>query len=207
MSTTKLAIRYAIRLQSAITHSITSDSNIEIIDKIARIYLEEPGERKLFFMGVGKNSYLSQKLAATCQSLNIQATYLDAVHFMHGDAGFVRKNDIVIAFSKSGKTSELLHTLRYIKNTEQFSQVTVVAVYATNDTTAKLEISNLSDYQLVMYDLYEADCNCTVPSVSALVMQFLGDLIAFSIARHQQLTIEQFGITHPGGLIGQTINK
>jgi D-arabinose 5-phosphate isomerase GutQ len=56
-----------------------------------------------------------------------------------------------------------------------------------------------------MPHLEEADDAKTVPTVSALVMQFIGDTIALKLAATSKLTTEQFKLTHPGGNIGQTL--
>lgn len=103
-STIDLGVKYASLVNKSMVDTIADSNNIEVINAIVE-HLVTHSNATLYFMGVGKNSYLSHKLAATCQSLNIKASYLDAVHFMHGDAGTIRPGDLIIALSISG----LLH--------------------------------------------------------------------------------------------------
>lgn len=210
ISTLDLGVKYTGLINKALLSTIAQQSNIDVIDKVVQYIISNPMST-LYFMGVGKNSYLSHKLAATCQSLNIKASYLDAVHFMHGDAGVIRPNDVIIAFSKSGKTSELLHTLKYIKNNKEHFNAYVVSVFAHNDlqcnnSVKDMDIAINSDDQIILRDLKETDNIGTVPTTSALIMQFIGDIIALQIAMSNNLTSEEFGLTHPGGLIGQVHN-
>jgi D-arabinose 5-phosphate isomerase GutQ len=69
-----------------------------------------------------------------------------------------------------------------------------------------MDIAINSDDQIILRDLKETDNVGTVPTTSALIMQFIGDIIALQIAMSNNLTSEEFGLTHPGGLIGQVHN-
>jgi arabinose-5-phosphate isomerase len=206
-SVKQICDRYAERLINSLKSTI--DYNEFILDDLANaMYARLKTDSKLLFMGVGKNAYLSQKLAATFQSLNFQSSFFDANHALHGDLGFLKNGDILFAFSKSGKTSELLQTLRYIKSLQKFKDVLIVSMYAsygTSEQDGTNDILNLSNYVIEMPYLIEADDAETVPTVSALVMQFIGDALALKLTALTKLTTEQFKLTHPGGNIGQTL--
>lgn len=195
---------YSNRLSDALLSTL--HANVSVIDSIVNtIHACLSANQKVLFMGVGKNAYLSQKLAATFQSLNFQASFFDANHALHGDLGFLRNGDVIFAFSKSGKTSELLQTIKYIKSLPKFNNVIVVSMFASYVDSELTEIKTLSDFYLTMPNLEEADDAKTVPTVSALVMQFVGDAIALRLTALTKLTTEQFKLTHPGGNIGQTL--
>ncbi|WIC41439.1 KpsF/GutQ family sugar-phosphate isomerase [Chryseobacterium phage MA9V-1] len=212
ITTIDLGIKYAGKVSKSITDTFADRLNNVTINAIVTQFVHSPEGAKIMFMGVGKNSYLSHKLAATCQSLNINANYFDSVHAMHGDLGALRPGDIVIAFSKSGKTAELLHTLAYLKKHKKHFGVTTVGVFASDEgynseAVTSMEITKTTDYQILLRSCQELDDNKTVPTTSALVMQAVGDVIALQIASTNGLTTEQFGLTHPGGLIGAIHNK
>lgn len=199
-----ICAQYSERLSDALLSTLhTNRANIDKVVNVIQQRLHENG--KILFMGVGKNAYLSQKLAATFQSLNFQSSFFDANHALHGDLGFLLDGDVIFAFSKSGKTSELLQTLKYIKSLPKFSNVVVVSMFASYVDSELTDITNISDYVLPMPNLEEADDAKTVPTVSALVMQFVGDVIALRLTALSGLTKEQFKLTHPGGNIGQTL--
>ena len=57
--------------------------------------------------GIGKSGLVGRKLAATFSSTGTPAFFLHPVEGAHGDLGSLRKDDVIIAISKSGETAEL----------------------------------------------------------------------------------------------------
>jgi D-arabinose 5-phosphate isomerase GutQ len=148
LSIAEICDRYNNRLFNALIE--TTQHNAQNIELIADLVALRLGfGNKILFMGVGKNAYLSQKLAATFQSLNFQASFFDANHALHGDLGFLNDCDIIFAFSKSGKTPELLQTLSYIKSLPKFTNVIIISMYASYGTAEQdntKSIESLSNY-------------------------------------------------------------
>ena len=72
-------------------------------------------DRSIYFTGIGKNETIALKTANMFRSLQYAAHKICPVNAMHGDMGLIRKDDIVVALSKSGNTSELINFLQYIK--------------------------------------------------------------------------------------------
>ena len=62
---------------------------------------------KVIFSGVGKNSFICKKSAATFSSVGIPSFFVDPTGVSHGDAGQISKKDILIIISNSGNTIEL----------------------------------------------------------------------------------------------------
>ena len=58
--------------------------------------------------GVGKSGHIARKIAATLASTGSPAFFVHAAEAAHGDLGMITKDDVVIAISYSGTTSELL---------------------------------------------------------------------------------------------------
>ena len=54
---------------------------------------------KVIFSGVGKNSFICKKSAATFSSVGIPSFFVDPTGVSHGDAGQIEKKDILIIFS------------------------------------------------------------------------------------------------------------
>ena len=57
--------------------------------------------------GVGKSANIAQKVVATLNSTGTPSIFMHAADAIHGDLGIIRKEDIVIALSKSGETPEI----------------------------------------------------------------------------------------------------
>ena len=70
---------------------------------------------KVITLGLGKSSYIAMKMAATLSSTGTAALFLHPADALHGDIGVIKKNDVVIIYSNSGETSEILKLLPLLK--------------------------------------------------------------------------------------------
>src|SRR6202048_354692 len=79
---------------------------------------------KLVVLGVGKSGHIGRKIASTLTSTGSPAVVLDSLDALHGDLGMVADGDVVLAFSASGETEELLRVLPAIAR----FQVQIIAI-------------------------------------------------------------------------------
>lgn len=184
----------------------TSNLNAEIFERISSAIVNSYAMGgKVVFTGVGKNAFACQKLAATFNSLSLSAIAVSTEHLLHGDFGAIDRHDIVIGFSKSGNTLELTKAMGYINSkrneTQKFSNVRLFGVRAGNYSSNN-DMNYWSEEQVIIGDIFELDDWNTVPTISALALQFVGDCIAILVARQMGLSNDDFLLTHPGGTIG-----
>uniref|UniRef100_A0A1A9Z1H1 SIS domain-containing protein n=1 Tax=Glossina pallidipes TaxID=7398 RepID=A0A1A9Z1H1_GLOPL len=66
-------------------------------------------------MGVGKSGYIARKLAATFSSTGNPSFFMHPNEASHGDLGMLSSGDIIIAFSKSGESNEIIILISFIK--------------------------------------------------------------------------------------------
>jgi len=173
-----------------------NESSQKEIDKIVCIIKKCKG--KVIFTGIGKNSFIAAKEAATFSSIGIPSFYVDAVHMVHGDFGMIEKNDVVIALSKSGNTSELCHTLDYMYKNIFYSKLITI------DFNENSEISKYSDAEIHLPKINEMDQWDKVPTNSILFMQYVIDKIGIKVMNKKNFKLTDFVKTHPGGSIGKT---
>ena len=64
----------------------------------------------LITSGMGKAGQIAMNIATTFCSTGTPAYFLHPSEAQHGDLGIVRKNDVMLLISNSGKTRELLRT-------------------------------------------------------------------------------------------------
>ena len=69
----------------------------------------------LFFSGVGKSGFVVQKISQTLVSTGTKAVFLNPTDALHGDIGIVSPEDLVVLFSKSGSTDELIKLAPFAK--------------------------------------------------------------------------------------------
>ena len=69
----------------------------------------------ILFTGVGKSGFIAQKVSQTLVSTGTKAVFLNPTDALHGDLGIVGKEDLVVLFSKSGNTEELIRLVPYAR--------------------------------------------------------------------------------------------
>lgn len=87
--------------------SIKNLSNSVTDDFIRAVELILKSKGRVIVTGIGKSANIAQKIVATFNSTGTPAIFMHAADAIHGDLGIVRKDDVVIAISKSGETPEV----------------------------------------------------------------------------------------------------
>ena len=70
---------------------------------------------KLIVMGLGKSGHIADKIAATLSSTGTPSYFIHPSEAIHGDLGMIDEKDIVLIFSYSGETEEIISLLPYLK--------------------------------------------------------------------------------------------
>jgi len=65
--------------------------------------------------GIGKAGIIAQKISATLASTGTPSIFLHPVEALHGDLGRVRRDDVLVALSHSGRTDEILRLVDHLK--------------------------------------------------------------------------------------------
>uniref|UniRef100_UPI0028981AA8 SIS domain-containing protein n=1 Tax=Stenotrophomonas sp. TaxID=69392 RepID=UPI0028981AA8 len=65
--------------------------------------------------GMGKSGHIARKIAATLASTGTPAMFVHPGEAAHGDLGMVTAQDVFIAISNSGESSELMDILPVVK--------------------------------------------------------------------------------------------
>ena len=152
---------------------------------------------KVIFSGVGKNSFICKKAAATFSSVGIPSFFVDPTGVSHGDAGQIEKKDILILISNSGNTSELTNLLKFANR----FRIKIIGI-ASNSNSMLLKAS---DIKIVYPKLKESDPNNIVPTSSTSFVMLLCDCLATTIMEKQKFTKEKFSLYHKGGNLGATL--
>lgn len=152
---------------------------------------------KVIFSGVGKNSFICKKAAATFSSVGISSFFVDPTGVSHGDAGQIGKGDILIIISNSGNTSELTNLLKFANR----FRIKIIGI-ASNSNSMLLKAS---DIKILYPKLRESDPNNIVPTSSTSFVMLLCDCLASTIMAKKKFTKENFFLYHKGGNLGTTL--
>ena len=152
---------------------------------------------KVIFSGVGKNSFICKKAAATFSSVGIPSFFVDPTGVSHGDAGQIEKKDLLVIISNSGNTGELTNVLKFANR----SRIKIIGI-ASNQNSMLLKAS---DIKICYPKLRESDINNIVPTTSTSFVMMLCDCIATTIMNIRKFTKEKFFIYHNGGNLGASL--
>ena len=89
---------------------------------------------RVIVTGMGKSGHIARKVSATLSSTGTPSIFLHPAEAIHGDLGMVTSDDVVLAFSNSGETVEILNILPSLKRIGA-KLITVVGNH--NSTLAK----------------------------------------------------------------------
>lgn len=152
---------------------------------------------KVVTTGLGKSGFIARKMAATLTSVHIPGVYLHPVDALHGDLGLLGPSDVLVAFSKSGETSEVVHIVKLVRELG----MPVIAIASRQDTTMH-EIASICLYAPIVHEYDEHNILPTTSTTQALV---LADLLSVAAAQVNGDLVERLQRSHPQGGIGATL--
>ena len=152
---------------------------------------------KVVFTGVGKSGHIAEKLAATFASVGIPSFFMHATEAVHGDLGMVTSEDLVIAISNSGKTTEVLKILPVL-HAKKIKMVSITG----DDSSPLAQAANIS---LKVHVNSEADDFNLAPTSSSTAVLVVGDALALTASRLLGFDEQGFGLNHPGGALGKKL--
>jgi arabinose-5-phosphate isomerase len=154
---------------------------------------------KIAVTGLGKSGIICKKIAATLSSTGSPAIFLHAADALHGDCGLLARDDLVLAVSKSGETSEILQLL----NVSKRLGLPFIAMAGERD-------SALARYADVFLDVSVAEEACPLglaPTTSTAVAMAMGDALAMALMERKGFGREDFASLHPAGTLGKKLMK
>jgi len=147
--------------------------------------------------GIGKSGHIARKIAATLASTGTPALFLHPAEAAHGDLGMVTAQDVVIAISYSGESSELAVVIPAVK------RMGVPVIAMTGKPGSRL--AQVADVHLDVAVDKEACPLNLAPTASTTVTLALGDALAVALLELRGFKSEDFALSHPGGALGRRL--
>ena len=148
--------------------------------------------------GVGKAGWIGQKISASLASTGTRSHFLHPAEAIHGDLGRIGPDDIVLVFSNSGETGEIL---KLIPTLEKFGNA-IISITGRTDST----LANHSTAVLSYGTTIEACPLGLAPSTSTALMLALGDALSLVVSRMNNFQPVDFAKFHPGGSLGRRLS-
>ncbi|WP_210496731.1 KpsF/GutQ family sugar-phosphate isomerase [Microvirga antarctica] len=149
---------------------------------------------RVIVSGMGKSGHVARKIAATLASTGTPAHYVHPAEASHGDLGMIQPQDVIIALSWSGETSELADLIGYSKR----FRVPLIAMTSKASST----LGHAATVCLALPRAEEACPNGLAPTTSTTMQLALGDALAVALLEMRGFTAEHFRVFHPGGKLG-----
>ncbi|MBR9872289.1 MAG: KpsF/GutQ family sugar-phosphate isomerase [Gammaproteobacteria bacterium] len=147
--------------------------------------------------GMGKSGHIGNKIAATLASTGTPSFFVHPGEASHGDLGMITPQDVVIAISNSGSTSEVVTILPLIR---RMGAPLISMTGNTDSLLAKEAAANL--------DVSVASEACPLglaPTSSTTATLVMGDALAVALLEARGFSAEDFAFSHPGGRLGRRL--
>jgi arabinose-5-phosphate isomerase len=167
----------------------------QTFDRAAELILTISG--RVITCGLGKSGHIARKTAGTLSSTGTPSLFLHAAEAVHGDLGMVTANDIVLMYSQSGETDELV---RLFPSFRSIGAATILITGRPESSAGRL-----ADLVLDTRVDEEACPNNLAPTTSTTVMLALSDALAVAVMEQRGFGREDFARYHPSGTLGKRL--
>ena len=187
--------RNALDIEIAALNKLASRIEVNI-EPALKLITSSKG--RVIISGIGKSGLVGAKIAATLSSTGTAAYFIHSTDALHGDSGAILADDVIIAISNSGQTSEVVSFASMVKSWGN----KVIAITGKPES----ELGRIADVVLDISFEKESDPNGLAPTTSTTLTIALGDALAAALITHKNFTVQDFGKRHPGGSLGKKSN-
>ena len=152
---------------------------------------------RIIVTGMGKSGLIARKVAATLTSTGSPAVFLHPADALHGDMGNIRPSEVVLAFSNSGETREIIELLPHIK----LLGGKLIAVTQKKESTLASEAD-----VAIIFQITKEGCPLDLaPMASTTISISVGDALASALIHLRKFKPTDFGRFHPSGSLGKKL--
>lgn len=184
----------AIRIERDAIDALTQRINGQF-SKACEVIMACKG--RVVVTGMGKSGHIGNKIAATLASTGTPSFFVHPGEASHGDLGMITSQDVVIAISNSGNTSEVVTILPLIKR----MGAPLISMTGNADSVlAREAVANLD------VSVSEEACPLGLaPTSSTTATLVMGDALAVALLEARGFSAEDFAFSHPGGSLGRRL--
>ena len=169
---------------------------IDEIVSLSKIITEISGN--IFFGGVGKSGNMSKHCCDLLKSISLSCFNLNLLNLLHGDIGTIKKNDIVLFFSNSGNTIEILDIIKILKK----EKIYVVGICSNLNS----QFVKLCDKTIILPFQKEISGKIDKIPTNSCMSQLLFSNILVTILKNNIL-LNNYKKNHLSGNIGKNLLK
>ena len=168
--------------------------NLDEIKNIKNI-IQKHNNNIIYITGIGKCETLALHFSNLLKSISYQSFYISVQNSIHGDAGSIKENDLLIVFSKSGNSNELIQFL----NIQKIKNINSISI--TCSKTGK--INSLTKHNLVLPLINEIQLGINnIPNNSCTLMMLIINILTKML---ENIEKKEYKLNHSGGSIGKDL--
>lgn len=149
--------------------------------------------------GCGHSGIMCQHFAHLMCCIEQPAKFVSPAEAVHGGMGFLTRGDVMVLASRGGKTKELLPIVDICKS----KGIKIITV-TENTQSVIAEASDVVIRQYVNRETDKYNCQGTTSSTSLAV---IFQVLQTALIEETGFKNEQFALVHPGGAVGERLNK
>lgn len=149
--------------------------------------------------GCGHSGIICQHMAHLLCCIERPARFISPAEAVHGATGYLQKGDVMIFASRGGKTKELLPIIDICKA----KGVKIISV--TENLESPLAVN--ADVVIKQYVNRETDKYNSQGTTSTTALCMIFHALQTALIEETGFKNEQFALIHPGGAVGERLNK
>jgi D-arabinose 5-phosphate isomerase GutQ len=149
--------------------------------------------------GCGHSGIICQHFTHLMCCIERPARFISPAEAVHGGTGFLQEGDVMVFASRGGKTKELMPIVDICKK----KNVSIITITENMESP----LAQSADVVLKQYVNRETDkynCQGTTSSTSLAV---IFHVLQTALIEETGFKNEQFAAIHPGGAVGERLNK
>jgi D-arabinose 5-phosphate isomerase GutQ len=154
---------------------------------------------KIITCASGSSGIAARKFSHSLCCIERNAQFLSPAEAVHGGMGCMKKGDAVVMVSRGGKTSELLPIIDVCNKKE------VILIGITENLTSPL--AEKSNIVIPIKISKESDKYNVMATSSFIATVAIFDAMLVAVMEETNYQLEQFALIHPGGAVGNRLNK
>lgn len=189
-------IKEILRIEADAINSIPVNEEFEKAVETIHHSVHLKGGR-LIASGMGKAGQIADNIATTLSSTGTPASFLHPAEAQHGDLGVIRKNDVLLVLSNSGKTLEIVELVFLARRLHPALPLIVI----TGNPDG--ELPKISQAVIFTGNPPEVCSLGLTPTTSTTTMTVIGDVLVVLLMKKINFTAADYAKRHHGGYLGQ----
>jgi arabinose-5-phosphate isomerase len=190
--------KYEKNKYDKIIQEIKLESNYQLnnINLYDIIHIADIIQNKIIYCtGVGKSENIAIHCSNLLKSIGFKSYYLNCLNSIHGDIGTLNSNDVILIFSKSGNTNELINIIPSLRLHKSY----LISISCNENGL----LNKICDKAITLPLQNELIGNInTIPTNSYMSMLYFINILIMIIIDKYNINYDSYKLNHPGGNIG-----